>query len=614
MYLRALKFDPSEPRDERGRWVHQRMAELKAKYPVVAFNYPRSSHTEMGTIEAHTKDVGREWEKQLTHEELVGISERFGSDVEKLMASTVPLHDIGKAQAMESGAGRERQHEYTTPIMQDVLRKEGFSEKDVSLATELTNHDLIGPLFRGYEGFSAKEAVVVDKLKEKAQKVGMNVPDFVKLQLAFYQADASAYPYITQFMTQEPSGKWTFTGNKKIAAIEALIHPLQSVAKFVDILKYDPNEPRNPKGSPLGGQWVGAGGRQFTSEEGYQWHETGPGREWATHTMSPEDHRALDAYVGFGYRQVNELRRGIQPTREVKIRRLTPEEYTAVQAAESHEDIQKMVPPEGQGFRYRSSYEYAKDVPSGPDKLAAQWAVVGPKVDTERLADVTQEANQLDDMIAHRGLVLDEAIEVQRGAYLPGVSVEDLKTLEQYPDDHVWEEKGFTSTFLGEAGGRAKSYPALGKWESLHQRYGSGKLFEHQDDVGTAVRFYITLPKGTKVASAEAARRVDVIYPRTQDPAVFQHPEWTADGKLKPEDFTIPDLTKKPTVRTRDLDDKGQRSESEILLGSGARFRVTKVKKGYTYQTGDTTLKPVDVYEVHMEYIGGGSSDSHGGM
>jgi hypothetical protein len=123
------------------------------------------------------------------------------------------------------------------------------------------------------------------------------------------------------------------------------------------------------------------------------------------------------------------------------------------------------------------------------------------------------------------------------------------------------------------------------------------------------VRIYITLPKGTKVASAEAARRIDMIYPRIQDPSVFDHPEWTADGRTKPEDYTMPDHTQKPTPRTRDLEDKGQRSESEILLGSGARFRVTKVKKGYTYQTGDATLKPVDVYEVHMEYIGGGSSE-----
>ena len=137
-----------------GRWakVGEQVAAFKQKYPVVAKHYPRSTHTEMGSIESHTKDVGREWEKQLSQDELTGISERFGSDVGKLMASAIALHDIGKAEAIEEGAGKEHQHEHTVPIMQKVLREEGFSEQDVSLATELLNHDLIGPLFRGRQG------------------------------------------------------------------------------------------------------------------------------------------------------------------------------------------------------------------------------------------------------------------------------------------------------------------------------------------------------------------------------------------------------------------------------------------------------------------------------
>jgi hypothetical protein len=236
----VVKFDPAQPRGTGGRWVKvgEQIANLKAKYPAVAKNYPRDTHTEMGSIESHTKDVGREWEKQLTHEELVGISLRFGSDVEKLMASAIALHDIGKAEAIEEGEGKHAQHQHTIPILQDVLRKEGFSEKDVMLATELMNHDLIGPLFRGYEGFKAKEANVVAELKDKAKAVGMDVADFVTLQLAFYQADASAYPYITQYMRQEPSGKWTFAGNKKIAAIEAL-QVKKIDLTFVNVLLWD---------------------------------------------------------------------------------------------------------------------------------------------------------------------------------------------------------------------------------------------------------------------------------------------------------------------------------------------------------------------------------------
>lgn len=404
---------------------------------------------------------------------------------------------------------------------------------------------------------------------------------------------------------------------------------LQLVAPtFVKVLKFDPNQPRIPGGKG-GGRWVSAGhgiehwvgegtgrvveGRKFTSEEGYSWHEQGPGRTWAM-GMDPTDHAALDSYVGFGYREVNNLRRGQPPTREGKVRQMTKEEQAAVRAARQADNTPDPVPPEGPEFRYSWAYEHARGTPSGPEKLDAEWAVVGPHVDPERLEAVTKQADQLDSMIADRGLVLDEDIVVERGAYLPGVSVEDLQKLETGED--VWEEKAFTSTFLGDAGGRAKSYPALGKWESIMARFKNrpNVLVEHQDEVGTAVRFYITLPKGTKVASAEAARRIDMIYPRKQDPSVFEHPEWLTkdDGTpngLKAEDYTIEDRSQKPTPRTRDLENKDQRAESEILLGSGARFRVTKVQKGYTYQTGDDSLKPVEVYEVHMEYIGGGSSE-----
>ena len=76
----------------------------------------------------------------------------------------------------------------------------------------------------------------------------MNVADFATLQLAFYQADASAYPYITQYMTQEPSGRWTFSGRKQIAAIEALIVRKVDL-RFVNVLLWDEAlHPRDAKG------------------------------------------------------------------------------------------------------------------------------------------------------------------------------------------------------------------------------------------------------------------------------------------------------------------------------------------------------------------------------
>jgi hypothetical protein len=172
----------------------------------------------------------------------------------------------------------------------------------------------------------------------------------------------------------------------------------------------------------------------------------------------------------------------------------------------------------------------------------------------------------------------------------------------------VFEEKGFTSTMVGDAGGRVNSYAALGKFESLYNRFGD--IAGHQDEVGSAIKVTITAPAGTRVASIESVRRLDYEYPRIQDPEVFNHPEWVT-GDLKPTDFTKRDYTATPTVKATRLTEKNQRSESEVLLGSGARFRVTKVERGEPYTSGDGSLKPVRIINVHMTYIGGGSSEGH---
>ena len=63
--------------------------------------------------------------------------------------------------------------------------------------------------------------------------------------------------------------------------------------------------------------------------------------------------------------------------------------------------------------------------PSGPENWRLIGRSWGRRSIQERLADVTKQADQLDEMIAKRGLVLDEDIVVERGAYLPGVSVDD---------------------------------------------------------------------------------------------------------------------------------------------------------------------------------------------
>jgi hypothetical protein len=192
---------------------------LKNTYKNVEENFAKHSGTEMGSIESHTKDVLKQWKTQLTPEDYADISNRWGGNIESLMNVALPLHDIGKPGALAAG-DKALQHSHTVPIMTEILKKEGFIEEDIALATELFNHDMIGSLLQGSSKLTPQQ--VADELVKKAQKIGMEPSDFAKLQLAFFQADASSYPFVTQYMKQMPNGQW-ISGSPKVKPIEDLI-------------------------------------------------------------------------------------------------------------------------------------------------------------------------------------------------------------------------------------------------------------------------------------------------------------------------------------------------------------------------------------------------------
>lgn len=287
-------------------------------------------------------------------------------------------------------------------------------------------------------------------------------------------------------------------------------------------------------------------GKVFSDEEAYNWHEQGTVREWAL-GLPKDGSNALNDYSGFSYGDINNTLRGNPPTREFK-RDATDEEKARLAAND-----------------YR-----AIDLGDGKT-LQQSWhnEVVWRDVDTERVKQVTEMANSINDIIANKGIILSEAIEVSRGAYIPGLSVEDLKK----KIGSSLTEKGFTSTFLGPAGGRATGdgYISYGVAESKYKRF--GRDINHKE-VGTAIKFEIVLPKGTHVASVEATRRV-----------TYKH----SDG-------------------TYDLDNKAHRSESELLLGSGANFKVQSVSEEKTIKVSPDSKTPVPFVTVRMQYVGGGSS------
>ena len=68
--------------------------------------------------------------------------------------------------------------------------------------------------------------------------------------------------------------------------------------------------------------------------------------------------------------------------------------------------------------------QYYRPVPGGPPMM---FSIQRAGPDLERLAQVQKAADKLDEAIGVHGYELPEAITVERGAYLPGVSMEDLQ-------------------------------------------------------------------------------------------------------------------------------------------------------------------------------------------
>ncbi len=247
---------------KRGEGPSPSMQRLSDNHPDVARRFKEHSGTEMGSVGAHTADVAQEWKTQVSPAEMKDISGRWGHDLTKVLDDAIALHDIGKGEAVKAGE-KHAQHEYTIPILKDVLAKEGHSERDIKLASALLDHDLLGPLMMGRSRLSQSE--VVGKIEKKARDVGMAVHDFAKLQLAFFHSDAGAYPYVRQFMEPDHNGRMKFEESHKIQKILDLTH---------NRLTRNDGHVNNPEGH---NQYSGGGGGH--AEAGHGGHGHGPAHE-----------------------------------------------------------------------------------------------------------------------------------------------------------------------------------------------------------------------------------------------------------------------------------------------------------------------------------------------
>jgi len=310
-----------------------------------------------------------------------------------------------------------------------------------------------------------------------------------------------------------------------------------------------------PSEATLSGPFTAIDSKPMSSAEGYAWHETGPVAAWAR-ALSEEDREAISSYVGFGYKEINGTLRGQPPMKKEFVRNATKDEIN----------------------EHRAAWSNGKKVQLPDGELGMSWAGVvlieRTVVDEERRARAVAQAEQIDTLIQKRGYALEDDLTVSRYAYYPGLTPEAFTQDVSGHDNVVREEKGFSSTMLGEANGRLQYGPAAAKADSVYARYNS-KIDFYAQDKGTAVEFEIVVPKGNKVLSVEAMRRT------------------TPNGDYKD------DLSKQ---------DNDHRGESEVLLGSGARFAVVSVIPNARTSRFGQTLE-ASVTKVRLQYIGGGSSE-----
>lgn len=218
------EFDEAlHPRDQSGKFTdgNSTVDRLERAYPDVAARYAQHSGTEMGSVGSHTRDVSQGWARQMPPKTLAPISKRWGHDLGPLLSATIALHDIGKGEANARGG---YQHAHTVPVLQYVLGAEGFEERDIRLAAELVNHDLIGKLVRTDTRDTVVASTVAQAMRAKADAVGMPLDDFVTLQTAYFLADASAYPYVQKnALRQRADGSWELRDRSRLDAMLALL-------------------------------------------------------------------------------------------------------------------------------------------------------------------------------------------------------------------------------------------------------------------------------------------------------------------------------------------------------------------------------------------------------
>jgi hypothetical protein len=101
------------------------------------------------------------------------------------------LHDIGKPLAIAEG-DKNRQHEFTMPLVQEQFEKFDFTNEETKLALAIVGHDYIGEMIKD----RATPSKTLELLQQQAQSCRLSLQEFMPLQLFYYVIDAASYPML----------------------------------------------------------------------------------------------------------------------------------------------------------------------------------------------------------------------------------------------------------------------------------------------------------------------------------------------------------------------------------------------------------------------------------
>lgn len=162
--------------------------------------------TSLGT---HTEQVIERYTKERPFHD---VKAPAGVRLEPMLRWMLTLHDVGKPAAVEHG-DRNMQHAFTTPVLVELSRKMGFSEREIGLMRAVVDNDAIGETLHWNVNRDLDDAA--KELRALAREVGMAPGDYFELQSLFYVSDAASYRFLLErIFTTDQRGALVLTNEK----------------------------------------------------------------------------------------------------------------------------------------------------------------------------------------------------------------------------------------------------------------------------------------------------------------------------------------------------------------------------------------------------------------